>query len=81
MKKYTLDQIIGNQYVFLERPDEITQLIIPKEKININLSEGDIVIIKEIGPEYYIDILEVETKITLEKVNALLEKLQSKSKS
>lgn len=80
MKKYTLDQITDGQYVFLERPDEEIQLLISSDKINVELKEGDIVTINESNNGYNIEVLEEETKITLDKVNALLEKLQNKSK-
>ena len=42
-KKYTLDQISEGQYVFLEYPEEINQLLIPEGEITRKLSEGDIV--------------------------------------
>lgn len=80
MKKYTLDQIVSDQYVFLERPDETNQLIIPKELIKTDLKEGDIVTIKRVEDGYEIDSLKEETEDALEKVNALLEKLQNKNK-
>lgn len=79
MKKYTLDQITDGQYVFLERPDEEVQLLIPEDEISRDLKEGDIVTINGVDGAYDIKVLEEETKITLDKVNALLEKLQNKN--
>lgn len=78
MTKYTLDQITDGQYVFLEYPDEINQLLIPENEISEKVSEGDIVNIKKVDSEYVIEVLKEETKITLDKVNTLLEKLKNK---
>lgn len=80
MKRYTLDQITDGQYVFLERPDEEVQLLIPELEINTELKEGDIVNIREVDNVYEIEVLKEETKITLDKVNDLLENLQNKDK-
>lgn len=79
MKKYTLDQIVSEQYVFLERPDEVNQLVILKEKINTDLKEGDIVTISTVKDGYDIKLMEKETKDALEKVNELLAKLKNKN--
>lgn len=75
MKKYTLDRIEDNVYVFLLREDESQQLLIPENEINITLKEGDIV---NVDGDGYIEILKEETKITREKVNDLIEKLKNK---
>lgn len=80
MKKYTLDQITDGQYVFLERPEETNQLLIPVDKISGDLKEGDIVIISKIDENYIVEVLQEETEATLDKVNALLQKLQNKNK-
>lgn len=80
MKKYTLDQITDGQYVFLERPEEEVRLLIPEDKINTELKEGDIVTISDTSGGYEIEVLKEETEVTLDKVNALLEKLQNKNK-
>lgn len=79
-KNYTLDQITNGQYVFLERPDEEVQLLIPADKINTDLKEGDIVTIKEGSNGYEIEVLQKVTEDTLKKVNDLLQKLQNKNK-
>jgi len=76
-KKYTLDRIEKNQYVFLEKPDEMNHLVIPIEHSNISLSEGDIVNITSDG---VIELLGEETVIMKNKVNELLEKLKSKKR-
>lgn len=80
MKQYTLDQITDGQYVFLERPEEEIQLLIPKEDISTELKEGDIVTISAIGDGYEIEVLQKVTEDTLKKVNDLLQKLQNKNK-
>lgn len=80
MKKYTLDRIEETMYVFLEYPEEEAQLLVPINKYSGKLTEGDIVKISEIDSEYMVEVLEKETEIALEKVNALLEKLKNKNK-
>ena len=74
--KYTLDRIEEGQYVFLEYPDEVNQLLISVSDVNESIKEGDIV---EIYPDGKIIVLKEETEITHEKVNALLEKLKNKN--
>jgi len=76
--KYTLDRIEDGQYVFLEHPEEITELIIPIDKIPTKLSEGDIVNINIVDSEYKIDRLIDETANMKEKVSSLLKKLKNK---
>lgn len=78
-KKYTLDRIEEDEYVFLEYPDEIKQLIIPVNEIENQVAEGSIVLIEQLEAGYQIEVQEEETEITLEKVNALLEKLKNKN--
>ncbi|WP_342505592.1 DUF3006 family protein [Sporosarcina sp. FSL K6-2383] len=77
-KKYTLDKIEDSQYVFLEHPEEINQLLIPKEEITVEISEGDIVLIEETESGYTIELQKEETENTREKVSNLLEKLKNK---
>ncbi|MEV9639445.1 DUF3006 domain-containing protein [Mammaliicoccus sciuri] len=76
MKKYTLDRIEEGQYVFLEYPDEVNQLLLSASKVTESIKEGDIV---EIYPDGKIIVLKEETEITHEKVNDLLEKLKNKN--
>lgn len=75
MREYTLRRIVNNQYVFLERPNEVTGVTIRKEKINMKLEEGDIVYIHEIKGDYHIAVLETEAEGAYDKVNISLEKL------
>lgn len=73
MSKYTLDRIDDGFYVFLSKDDESQQRLIAVSEVNIFLTEGDIVNIHEDGT---IELLEEETKITKDKVDALIEKLK-----
>ncbi|MCP1144670.1 DUF3006 domain-containing protein [Lysinibacillus endophyticus] len=73
MSKYTLDRIDDGFYVFLSKDDESQQRLIAVSEVNISLTEGDIVNIHEDGT---IELLEEETKITKDKVDALIEKLK-----
>lgn len=77
--RYTLDRIEGNQYVFLEQPEEINELVIPKELVRVEVSEGDIVNIEKRKSEYLIEILKEETEDMREKVIDLIEKLKNKN--
>lgn len=77
-KKYTLDRIEENIYVFLERPGEENQLLIPVDQVDEVFHEGDIVSISSEEQQYKIELLIDETHITREKVNYLLEKLKNK---
>lgn len=78
--KYTLDQIVGNQYVFLEHPNEGNQLHIPITEVSIRLVEGDIVTIDTKSTGYTIELLKGETESMRNKVESLLEKLQNKNR-
>ncbi|MGE7667421.1 DUF3006 family protein [Ureibacillus composti] len=74
--RYTLDRIENGIYVFLDYPDETNELLIPTDKYDGTLVEGDIVKVNRDG---IIEVLEEKTEITREKVNALIEKLKSKN--
>ncbi|MGG0667689.1 DUF3006 domain-containing protein [Lederbergia citrisecunda] len=78
MKKYTLDRIENDMYVFLERPDEIETMLIPRRDCPEELLEGDIVEIESVRDGYTINVLKEETKITRDKVRTLLDKLKKK---
>ena len=77
-KKYTLDQITDGQYVFLEYPDEVNQLVIPEVEITVKVSEGDIVNITKVDSRYEINVLKNEIEDMHEKVSSLLERLKNK---
>ncbi len=77
--KYTLDKIEDDQYVFLEHPQEENQLLIPASEINVEITEGNIVLITQAGSGYEIEHLVEETEDMKEKVTNLLEKLKNKN--
>lgn len=77
-KKFTLDRIEEGIYVFLEYPEEENQLLIPIDQVDEVFHEGDIVAINSDDQQYRIELLIDETRITHEKVNALLERLKNK---
>ena len=77
--KYTLDKIEDGQYVFLEHPDEVNHLLIPATEINVEITEGNIVLISQADSGYEIEPLIEETEDMKEKVTSLLEKLKNKN--
>ncbi|MEK5038741.1 DUF3006 family protein [Sporosarcina sp. FSL K6-3457] len=76
--KYTLDKIEDGQYVFLDHPNEENQLLIPASEINVEIAEGDIVLISQTDSVYAFEVLVEETEIMRDKVTSLLEKLKNK---
>ena len=76
--KYTLDRIEDGQYVFLEYPDEENQLLIPKNEVPTEVTEGDIVLISKVDSVYEFEVLDEETEDMRDKVSNLLEKLKNK---
>ena len=77
-EKFTLDRIEVGQYVFLEYPNEENQLIIPKNEVPAEVTEGDIVLISKEDSVYKIVVLDEETEDMHDKVSRLLEKLKNK---
>ncbi|WP_060210294.1 DUF3006 domain-containing protein [Sporosarcina koreensis] len=73
--KYTLDRIENKMYVLLDYPNEEKQLLIPVNKYNGELAEGDIVVIEN---DMIVEVLEQETQDMKKKVSSLLEKLKNK---
>lgn len=67
--KYTLDRFEGDFAVFLLRPDETEQLLIPRFDIDIEVVQGDIVTITQTETGYTF------TKET-EEVNSVMERLK-----
>ncbi|MEK4403411.1 DUF3006 family protein [Sporosarcina sp. FSL K6-6792] len=76
--KYTLDKIEDGQYVFLEHQNEENQLLIPAAEINVEISEGSIVLISKTDSVYEFEVLIEETEDMRDKVSNLLEKLKNK---
>ena len=77
--KYTLDRIEDGQCVFLRRPEEEVELIIPENELLVAVKEGDIVFIESDNGDYRIQVLKEETENVKEKVSSLIEKLKSKN--
>ena len=74
--KYTLDRFEGDYAVFLKRPDETEQLLIPRSNIQVAVKQGDIVQIDDRGDSYKIEVLEAETKAAQDRINDLLARLR-----
>ena len=74
--KYTLDRFEGDYAVFLKRPNETEQLLIPRNAIQVTVKEGDIVQIDDNGDSYKIEVLEAETKAAQDRINDLLARLR-----
>lgn len=76
MTKYTLDRTDDGFYVFLKFPEEDKQLLIPIDRYDGKLAEGDIVVI--VGDQI-VEVLDQETVNMKDKVSNLLEKLKNKN--
>lgn len=76
--KYTLDKIEDGQYVFLEQGNEENQLLITATEINVEIAEGNIVLISKVDSIYEFEVLIEETEDMQDKVSKLLEKLKNK---
>ena len=74
--KYTLDRFEGDYAVFLKRPNETEQLLIPRNAIQVTVKEGDIVQIDDNGDSYKIEVLEAETKAAQDRIKDLLARLR-----
>jgi len=76
--KYTLDRIEDGKYVFLEYPNEEDHLLIQKNEVPVEVTEGDIVLISKVDSVYEFEVLIEETEDMRDKVSNLLEKLKNK---
>ena len=76
---YSLDRFEGDYAIFLKRPDEVSQLLIHRMDLQVQLEEGDVVVINDSGGRYEVTKLEAETKDAHQRVNHLLQKLQQKN--
>lgn len=76
--KYTLDRIENDQFIFVEKGNEINEIIIAKEFVPIDISEGDIVNIAESEEGYIFEKLESEKQIRKDNVQSLIDKLKYK---
>ena len=78
MKKYTLDRIENEQYVFVEKGNETNEVIIVKDFVPVDIAEGDIVNIFESEEGYIFEKLKEEQQIRKDDVQSLIEKLKNK---
>lgn len=77
---YTLDRFEGDYAIFLKRPDEVSQLLIPRTELDLSLKQGAVVSIEDTGHKYIVRKLNAETVQAENRVNNLLAKLQQKNK-
>lgn len=78
MTKYTLDRVENEQYVFLEKGNESNEVIIAKEFVPFDITEGDIVKVGENEEGYIFEKLEEEKQIRKDDVQSLIDKLKNK---
>ncbi len=72
--KYTLDRYEGEYAIFLMADNETVQKIIHRSEMNIELAEGDIVLIDD-TPAINITLLQDETSAQKEKISNMIERL------
>ena len=75
--KYTLNRYEGDYAIFLMANDETVQKIIHRTEMNVEVAEGDIVLISE-EPIIQITPLVEETAAQKQKISALIEKLKNR---
>lgn len=76
--RYTLDRIENNLYIFVEKGNEINELIIPADEVIIKFEVGEIVNVISGENGYSFEQLEEETKTRKEDVQNLINKLKNK---
>ena len=77
--KYTLDRYEGDYAIFLMADNETAQKIIHRSEMNIELTEGDSVIIDDDAqPPINITLLDKETAAQKEKISKMIEKLRNR---
>lgn len=79
--KYTFDRIEGEYCVFLKRPDETEQLIIPTLQCSKELKEGDIVTIHQQEDNYIIQSLTEETLQKKQDIHRFMQNLRQRKRS
>lgn len=75
---YTLDRFEAGQAIFLKRPEEIEQLIIPRLDIDVEVRAGDIVEITKTAGGYQFHVLHAEKKATEDRIQNILSRLNRK---
>ena len=77
--KYTLDRYEGEYAIFLMADNEASQKIIHRSEMNIELAEGDIVLIDDDRqPPIRITLLQDETVAQKEKISKMIERLRNR---
>lgn len=76
--KYTLDRIENNLYVFVEKGNEINELILSADEVILKIEVGEIVNVISDVNGYSFELLEDETKTRQEDVQSLIDKLKNK---
>lgn len=79
MTKYTLDRIENEKYVFVEKGNEVNQIIIDGEFIPFDIPEGEIVEIIIEDDNYTFKKIEDEQCIRKDDVKSLIDKLKNKN--
>ena len=75
--KYTLDRYEGEYAIFLMAENETSQKIIHRSEMNLELAEGDIVLIDD-APTINITLLKDETSAQKEKISNMIERLRNR---
>ena len=75
--KYTLDRYEGEYAIFLMADNETSQKIIHRSEMNLELAEGDIVLIDD-APTINITLLKDETSAQKEKMSNMIERLRNR---
>ena len=75
--KYTLDRYEGEYAIFLMAENETSQKIIHRSEMNLELAEGDIVLIDD-APTINITLLQDETSAQKEKMSNMIERLRNR---
>ena len=75
--KYTLDRYEGDYAIFLMADQETSQKIIHRSEMDLELAEGDIVLIDD-APTMNITLLQDETLAQKEKISNMIERLRNR---
>ena len=76
--KYTLDRYEGEYAIFLMENNETSQKIIHRSEMNIELAEGDIVLIDDAQLPVNITLLKEETAAQKKKISSMIESLRKR---
>lgn len=78
LNNFTLDRFEGDYGVFLKRPNETEQILIPRSQFSVELKEGDIVSIEKNNDAYSITVLIEETANQKSKIQNIMNNLRKK---